>query len=101
MDVIQVPLWGWAATVAGLILLVVADLVLGSRHPRAPRRARAEALRLVPLYVRGVLPLHGRADGLRPPSRRPGDQGQRVPARGTPDDPRRAGQRRCPPDDAD
>src|SRR5260221_14053880 len=34
MDVIQVPLWGWAATVAGLILLVVADLVLGSRQRR-------------------------------------------------------------------
>src|SRR5258708_29813117 len=36
MDVIQVPLWGWAATVAGLILLVVADLVLGSRQQREP-----------------------------------------------------------------
>jgi tellurite resistance protein TerC len=36
MDVIQVPLWGWAATVAGLILLVAADLVLGSRQQREP-----------------------------------------------------------------
>jgi len=36
MDLIQVPLWGWAATVAGLILLVAADLVVGSRRAQEP-----------------------------------------------------------------
>jgi tellurite resistance protein TerC len=41
MDVIRVPLWGWAATAAGLILLVAADLVLGSRQQREPRLREA------------------------------------------------------------
>jgi tellurite resistance protein TerC len=36
MDVIRVPLWGWAATLAALILLVAADLILGSRQQREP-----------------------------------------------------------------
>src|SRR5260370_29835739 len=53
MDVIQVPLWGWAATVAGLFLLVVADLVLGSRQQRAPglREACLGTIAVVALAV--------------------------------------------------
>ncbi len=53
MDVIQVPLWGWAATVAGLILLVVADLVLGSRQQREPwlREACLGTIAVVALAV--------------------------------------------------
>src|SRR5258708_32845001 len=34
MDVIGGPLWAWGATVAGLILLVAADLVLRGRQAR-------------------------------------------------------------------
>jgi tellurite resistance protein TerC len=53
MDVIQVPLWGWAATVAGLILLVAADLVLGSRQQREPglREACLGTIAVVALAV--------------------------------------------------
>src|SRR5258708_12029366 len=53
MDVIQVPLWGWAATVGGVILLVVADLVLGSRQQREPglREACLGTIAIVALAV--------------------------------------------------
>src|SRR5258708_29905684 len=53
MDVTQVPLGGWPATVAGLILLVVADLVLGSRQRREPglREACLGTIAVVALAV--------------------------------------------------
>jgi tellurite resistance protein TerC len=53
MDVIRVPLWGWAATVAGLILLVAAELVLGSRQQREPglREAGLGTVAVVALAV--------------------------------------------------
>jgi tellurite resistance protein TerC len=34
VDLIRVPLWAWGVTVAGLILLVAADLVRGGRQAR-------------------------------------------------------------------
>jgi len=37
MDPIRVPIWAWGVTVAGLILLVAGDLVLGSRRTREVR----------------------------------------------------------------
>ena len=41
MDPLQVPLWAWSATVAGLILLVAADLILGARRAREVRLREA------------------------------------------------------------
>src|SRR5258708_18146053 len=58
LDVIGVPLWAWGATVAGLILLVAADLVLGGRQARE-LRLRAAALR--PIAVAALAVLFGTA----------------------------------------
>jgi len=41
MDPIQVPLWAWGATVAGLVLLAAADLILGGRRTREVRLREA------------------------------------------------------------
>ena len=58
MDPIQVPLWAWGATVAGLILLVAADLILGARRAREER-----------LPDRGIDVKLCRAGGFEVPSR--------------------------------
>jgi tellurite resistance protein TerC len=54
MDPLQVPLWAWGATVAGLILLVAADLVLGARRAREVR-LREAALGTVAVVALAVL----------------------------------------------
>jgi tellurite resistance protein TerC len=54
MDVIGVPLWAWGATVAGLILLVAADLVLGGRQARE-LRLREAALGAIAFAALAVL----------------------------------------------
>ena len=54
MDLIQVPLWGWAVTVGGLILLVAADLAIGSRQTREPG-LREASLRTVAVVALAVL----------------------------------------------
>jgi len=41
MDPVLVPLWAWGVTVAGLILLVAADLILGGRRAREVRLREA------------------------------------------------------------
>jgi tellurite resistance protein TerC len=41
MDTIPVPPWAWGATVAGLIVLVAADLILGGRQTREVRLCEA------------------------------------------------------------
>jgi tellurite resistance protein TerC len=54
MYVIQVPLWAWGATVAGLILLVAADLILGGRRTRQAR-LREAALGVIAIVALAVL----------------------------------------------
>src|SRR5215467_1274842 len=41
MDLVQVPLWAWGVTVAGLIVLVTADLILSGRRARETRLREA------------------------------------------------------------
>jgi hypothetical protein len=54
MDPVQVPLWAWGVTVAGLILLVAADLILGGRRAREVR-LREAALGTIAVVALAVL----------------------------------------------
>ena len=54
MDPVQVPLWAWGVTVAGLILLVAGDLIFGGRRARAVR-LREAALGTIAVVVLAVL----------------------------------------------
>jgi tellurite resistance protein TerC len=54
MDPVQVPLWAWGVTVAGLILLVAADLILGGRRVREVR-LREAALGTIAVVALAVL----------------------------------------------
>jgi tellurite resistance protein TerC len=54
MNPVQVPLWAWGVTVAGLILLVAADLILGGRGVREVR-LREAALGTIAVVALAVL----------------------------------------------
>src|SRR5215471_2604766 len=54
MDPVQVPLWAWGVTVAGLILLVAGDLILGGRRAREVR-LREAALGTIAVVALAVL----------------------------------------------